>query len=86
MIFWSPATSKIEYWQPTTGWNAAFSEQEKIQCTNLFFFFKTKKGLSERKAEVLAQMVIYKQKNNGMKYSEEQEAQLKEYLTPIFNH
>ncbi len=85
MMFWSATSSEVEQWEPTGKWNASFSEKDKIQCTNLFFFFKTKKGFKENMAEVLAQMVIYKQKNSGLRYSDEQEALLQEALTPIFH-
>jgi hypothetical protein len=85
MLFWSLTSSEVEQWEPTGKWNASFSEKDKIQCTNLFFFFKTKKGFKENMAEVLAQMVIYKQKNSGLRYSEEQEAMLQEAMTPIFH-
>jgi hypothetical protein len=63
-----------------SGWNSVFSEKDKIQCTNLFFFFKNKKGFNDIKSESLAQMVIYKQKYNGLKYSDEQETMLIEAL------
>ena len=82
---WSPTISETQSWEPYSGWNSCFSEKDKIQCTNLFFFFKNKKGFKENVAEVLAQMVIYKQKNSGLRYSEEQEAMLQEALTPIFH-
>jgi hypothetical protein len=82
MLLWSAI---LEQWEPTGKWNASFSEKDKIQCTNLFFFFKTKKGFKENVAETLAQMVIYKQKNNGLRYSDEQEDLLQEALTPIFH-
>ncbi len=85
MLFWSATSSEVEQWEPTGKWNANFSEKDKIQCTNLFFFFKNKKGFKENMAEVLAQMVIYKQKNSGLRYSDEQEALLQEALTPIFH-
>jgi hypothetical protein len=85
MLFWSATSSDVEQWEPTGKWNASFSEKDKIQCTNLFFFFKNKKGFKENMAEVLAQMVIYKQKNSGLRYSDEQEALLQEALTPIFH-
>jgi predicted adenine nucleotide alpha hydrolase (AANH) superfamily ATPase len=85
MIYWSPTNTEIESWEPKSGWNSVFSEKDKIQYTNLFFFFKNKKGLKENIAEILAQMVLYKQKYNGLKYSDEQEAILKDALTPIFN-
>lgn len=85
MIFWSANSSEIINWNPQNGWNSSFSEKDKIQYTNLFFFFKNKKGFKENIAETLAQMVIYKQKYNGLKYSDEQEAILFEALKPIFN-
>jgi len=66
---------------PKGGWNRTFSEQDKIKCTTLFFFFKTK-GFKENIAEILVHMVLFKQKYN-IKYSEEQEDRLKEALTPI---
>jgi hypothetical protein len=87
MLFWSPSTSETETWNPRGGgWNSCFSEKDKIQCTNLFFFFKNKKGFKENMAEILAQMVIYKQKYNGLKYSDEQEQILLEALKPVFNN
>ena len=85
MLFWSPSKSETEMWKPCAGWNSSFSEKDKIQCTNLFFFFKNKKGFKENMAEVLAQMVIYKQKYSGLKYSEEQENILSQALKPVFN-
>jgi hypothetical protein len=30
----------MEEWEPVGGWNASFSEQDRIQSTNLFFFFQ----------------------------------------------
>jgi predicted adenine nucleotide alpha hydrolase (AANH) superfamily ATPase len=85
MIFWLPNKSETIVWEPHGGWNTIFSEKDKIQCTNLFFFFKNKKGFKENIAEILAEMVIYKQKYNGLKYSDEQEAMLLEALKPVFN-
>jgi hypothetical protein len=85
MFYWSPTNTEIERWQPKSGWNSVFSEKDKIQCTNLFFFFKNKKGFKENKAETLSQMILYKQKYNGLKYSCEQEDILLEALKPIFN-
>jgi hypothetical protein len=82
---WSPMITETETYLPKSGWNSSFSEKDKIQFTNLFFFFKNKKGFKENIAEILAQMVIYKQKYNGLKYSDEQEKMLNEALTPIFN-
>lgn len=71
-------------WQPQGGWNTTFSEKDKIQCTNLFFFFKNKKGFKDNMAAILAQMVIYKQKYSGLKYSDEQESILQNALKPIW--
>ena len=85
MLYWSPTVDHVEEWTPKGGWNSAFSDQEKIQCTNLFFFFKNKKGFKENIAHILAHMVLFKQKYAGMKYSEEQEAQLHAALQPVFN-
>jgi predicted adenine nucleotide alpha hydrolase (AANH) superfamily ATPase len=85
MIFWSPNNSEVSVWEPKSGWNSSFSEKDKIQCTNLFFFFKNKKGFKENMSQIFAQMVIYKQKYNGLKYSDEQETILQEALKPVFN-
>ena len=84
-MYWSPLNDTVESWEPKTGWNVSFSEAEKIQCTNLFFFFKNKKGLKESVAESLAHMVVFKGKYKGLKYSEEQEAFMREALRPVFN-
>lgn len=85
MIYWSPTIATTETWEPRGKWNNTFSEKDKIQCTNLFFFFKNKKGFKENMAETLAQMTIYKQKYSGLQYSEEQEAILAKALKPVFN-
>ena len=84
MIYWTPSSIVIEQWTPHSGWNSSFSEKDKLQCTNLFFFFKNKKGFKENAADSLAQMVLYKQKYNGMKYSQEQEQIIQEALKPVF--
>jgi hypothetical protein len=86
MIYWTPNTSETEQWTPKGGWNTGFSPSEKIKCTNLFFFFKNKKGFKESMAETMAHMVLYKQKYAGMKYSDEQEAMLEEALKPVFRN
>ena len=80
MIYWSPTSTDTQIWEPLGGWNSTFSEKDKIQCINLFFFFKNKKGFKDSVADSLAQMVIYKQKHNGLKYSDEQENMLIEAL------
>ncbi len=84
MLYWSPANSETEECAPKSGWNSTFSEKDKIQYTNLFFFFKNKKGFKENIADTLAQMVIYKQKYNGLQYSEDQEKMLEEALKTIW--
>ena len=71
----------MEEWEPVGGWNASFSEQERIQSTNLFFFFK--KRYAEKVASSLAIMVIFKQKYHGLQYSEDQEALLLQARRPI---
>jgi hypothetical protein len=85
MRYWSPLAEEVsEEWEPTGGWNRAFSEQDKLQCTTLFFFFKNKKGYKERAAEILAHMVLFKQKYPGLAYNQEQESRLREALQPVF--
>ena len=79
MFHWSPL-GDIQEWKPIGDWNRAFSEQDKIQCINLFFFFKNK-GFKENISEIFAHMVLFKQKY-GLQYSIEQEDQLREALKP----
>ena len=57
-------------WTPISGWNPAFSEKEKIECTQYYFSFLKK--YPARIASSLATMKIYKQKYN-VTYSEDQE-------------
>ncbi len=85
MFYWNPGVDSIEEWNPKSGWDTGFSEQDKLEMTNLFFFFKNKKGFKENTAEILANMVIFKQKYRGMQYTNEQEAYLNEALKPVFN-
>lgn len=85
MFYWSLLSDKLDEWEPVGGWNTVFSEEDKIKCTNLFFFFKNKKGFKENMAESLAHMIIFKQKYNGLKYSDAQEAHLLSALQPIYN-
>ena len=73
MFHWSPLED-VQVWEPTFGWNNIFSEQDKIQCVTLFFFFK-KKGIKDSIAEILSHMILFKQKYH-IKYSDEQEDQL----------
>ena len=73
----------IEEWAPKGGWNAILSEQQQIQGTSLFFFFKNKKGFKENVAEMMVQMILFKQAYPGLQYGKEQEVMLKRALTPI---
>jgi hypothetical protein len=85
MLYWSPTISETHSWEPLSGWNSSFSEKDKLQYMNLVFFLKDKKGFKENIANSMAQMVIYKQKYPGLKYSDEQEAMLLNALSPIFS-
>jgi hypothetical protein len=78
---WSPSYSTS--WQPTIGWNRAFSERERLECAHLYVFFTERKKYSEEKAEQLAYMAVLKQKYPGMVYSAIQEADLARALKPI---
>lgn len=80
MFHWSPFSTKIESWTPREGWNAAFSEKDRMQGTALFFFFKNK-GYTEAASSTLVQMALYQKKYHGLRYSEEQEAVMKRALT-----
>ncbi len=70
----------LEEWVPKGGWNAIFSEQHQIHGTSLFFFFKNKKGFKENVAEMMVQMILFKQVYPGLQYGKEQEAMLKRAL------
>ena len=83
MIHWSPSCDIVHTWTPLSGWNSAFSNKDKIQCTSLFVFFKEKKGYTEKIASMLSHMVVFKQKYHGLSYSEEQESLLNKALKPI---
>jgi hypothetical protein len=60
-----------------------FSDREKVQFKNLFFFFKNKKGFTDKNAEIITEMIIFKQKYKGLKYSDEQENTIKKVLEYI---
>lgn len=85
MFQWSPNIDEITEWKPISGWNASFSPKDKIQCTNLYFFFTLTKGLKDNIAEIMSQMIIYKQKYANLKYSNEQEKFLQESLKTDFS-
>ena len=84
MSHWNPLQEHQETWVPVGGWNASFSEMDRIQGSALFSFF-TKKGCRASVASTLANMVIYKQKNHGLRYSEEQESLLQRMMQPIIH-
>ena len=81
MFYWSPLESSIQEWNPVGGWNKTWTEKEKIQCTQLYFFF-LKKGYSVCVASSIAHMYLYKEKYH-VSYSEEQEREIKKALSPI---
>lgn len=85
MIHWSPSNTTVEKFSPKAGWNPMLTDSEKLKLTNLFFFFKNKKGFKDEMAEILAQMAVFKQKYHGLKYSEEQEAVLRTALSPVYS-
>lgn len=70
----------LEEWIPKGGWNAIFSEEHQNQGASLFFFFKNKKGFKENVAEMMVQMILFKQVYPGLQYGKEQEAMLKKAL------
>jgi hypothetical protein len=84
MFQWNPLQDKKETWTPCGGWNASFSEMDQLQATSLFFHFR-KRGCSEPVASCLAQMALFKQKNHGLRYSEEQEAMLQRLIQPFIH-
>ena len=69
-------------WVPKGGWNAIFSEQQKSQGVNLFCFFK-KKGFKDNVAEMMVQMILFKQVYPGLQYAKDQEAMLKRAVQPM---
>jgi hypothetical protein len=85
MIYWDPTSEDMKEWKPVGGWNKQFSDQDKIHATHLFFFFKNKKGFKDIEAEMLAHMVVFKDKYKGMKYSEDQEKSILSALYPIIH-
>ena len=85
MIHWNPFQPAVKVWMPVGGWNAAFSDKEKIQCTSRFFFLKEKKGYSDSMSQTLSHMVVFKQKYHGLQYSEEEEQVLAKALTPVIH-
>lgn len=85
MIYWDPMSENMKEWKPVGGWNRQFSEQDKIKATHLFFFFKNKKGFKDLEAEMITHMVLFKEKYNNMKYSDDQEKLLFNALKPIIH-
>ena len=75
MIYWTPSHTVFEDHVPLGGWNSIYSNQDKLQCTALYASFK-KKGYSESHSWMMSQMLMFKAKYKGMKYSKEQEEML----------
>lgn len=76
MFDWSPIQSSVQEWMPEEGWNRTWTEKDKIQCTRLYFFFHRSKKYSSDVANIMAHMMVYKEKCHGLQYSEEQESEL----------
>jgi hypothetical protein len=85
MFYWNLSSEAVQEWEPKSGWNSVFSEEDKIKYTNLFFFFKNKKRIKENIAEILAEMILFKEKYSGLTYSDSQEEQLRAALQPVYN-
>lgn len=85
MFYWSPMEDEVKDWKPVGGWNKQFSEQEKINATHLFFFLKNKKGYKDLEAEMISQMILFKDKYKDMKYTDDQERVIKKALEPIIH-
>jgi hypothetical protein len=58
---------------PPSGWNPAFSAQDKQEYANLFLYIQPIHG--DIIANIMAQMIIFKKKYH-LKYSEEQEKKI----------
>ena len=85
MIYWNPSLPTVQSYEPVAGWNRSFSESDKMKSTNLFFFLCNKKGFSKKSAEILSQMIVFKEKYNDLQYSEEQEQFIANSLKPVFH-
>lgn len=83
MLFWAPNKSSFTGFEPATGWNISFTEQDKIFCTNTYVFLKNIKGYDERTAETYAQIATYKYKFPQLKYNDKLENDLLHAMTPI---
>lgn len=60
-------------YKPKGGWNPAFSQKDRVTCTELFEHIRPIHG--EIIAEMMSQMIIFKRKYH-LKYSEEQEQKI----------
>lgn len=69
-----------DVWSPRGGWNPVFSETQRTQASQLFQFFKNKKGYSDAMSENMMYMMMFKQLYHGLHYSDEQEEQLRKAL------
>jgi len=80
MNYWTPAVKSLEEYNVN---NASFSDKEKLQYSQLVGFFMNKKGIKSSIANNMAQMILFKRKYHDLRYSEEQEEQLRTALQPI---
>jgi hypothetical protein len=67
---------------PHGGWNPTFSQKDRITCTDLFEYIRPIHG--EIIAEIMSQMIIYKQKYH-LRYSEEQEQKIAAVFTKSYS-
>jgi len=76
-------------WIPRIGWNSVFSEEERQKGSDLFKQIMTHTKdqsflpLSEANAEAVVMMKMYQEKYPGLRYSEDQERILHQYLRSV---
>ena len=69
-------------YKPKGGWNPTFSQKDRLTCTDLFEYISPIHG--EIIAEMMSQMIIYKQKYH-LRYSEEQEQKIAAVFTKSYS-
>jgi hypothetical protein len=57
--YWSPDSTKIEMWIPTSGWNPQFTAKDRMACVALYMH-AIRKGCDVREAEALALQQTWK--------------------------
>lgn len=80
MFYWNPAQTELQTWQPIGGWNALYSDRDKMQSVALYAHLTGTKHYSEKMATTLVQMMMSKQLYRGLQYSKEQERELQKAL------